>query len=127
MLDISWENTLISIPIEVEVDKKIESQMLHFMKTPANIPHRTYFEAAQYYSNNGKDLNDALSFIDSALYKSPENFRYGLLKAKILAKMNNYEDALVVVEIANTWAKNKNNANYIEQTRLFWNSLLTKN
>ena len=125
ILDITWENTLISIPIEVEVDKKIESQMLHFMKTPANIPHRTYFEAAQYYSNNGKDLNNALSFIESALEKSPENFRYGLLKAKILAKMNNYEGALVVVEIANTWAKNKNNANYIEQTRLFWNSLLT--
>ena len=100
--------------------------MLNFMKTPANIPHRTYFEAAQYYSNNGKDLNDALSFIDSALDKSPENFRYGLLKAKILAKMNNYKDALVVVEISNTWAKNKNNANYIEQTRLFWDSLLTK-
>ena len=126
MLDIVWENTLISIPIEVEVDKKIESQMLHFMKTPDNIPHRTYFEAAQYYSNNNKDLNDALSFIDSALDKSPENFRYGLLKAKILAKMNNYKNALVVIKAANMWAKNKNNANYIEQTRLFWESLLTK-
>ena len=126
MLDIVWENTLISIPIEVEVDKKIESQMLHFMKTPDNIPHRTYFEAAQYYSNNNKDLNDALSFIDSALDKSPENFRYGLLKAKILAKMNNYKNALVVIKAANMWAKDKNNANYIEQTRLFWESLLTK-
>ena len=126
MLDIAWENILISIPIEVEVEKKIESQMLHFMKTPENIPHRTYFEAAQYYSNNGKDLTDALSFIDSALDKSPGNFRYGLLKAKILAKMNNYKNALVVIKAANTWAKNKNNANYIEQTRLFWESLLTK-
>ena len=126
ILDIVWENTLISIPIEVEVDKKIESQMLHFMKTPDNIPHRTYFEAAQYYSNNNKDLNDALSFIDSALDKSPENFRYGLLKAKILAKMNNYKNALVVIKAANMWAKDKNNANYIEQTRLFWESLLTK-
>ena len=126
MLDIAWENTLISIPIEVEVDKKIEAQMLDFMKNPENIPHRTYFEAAQYYSNNGKDLNDALSFIDSALEKSPENFRYGLLKAKILAKMNNYKNALVVIKAANMWAKNKNNANYIEQTRLFWESLLTK-
>ena len=126
MLDIAWENTLISIPIEVEVDKKIEAQMLDFMKNPENIPHRTYFEAAQYYSNNGKDLNDALSFIDSALEKSPENFRYGLLKAKILTKMNNYEDALMTVKIAYQWAKNKNNANYIEQTRLFWDSLLTK-
>jgi len=126
MLDIAWENTLISIPIEVEVDKKIEAQMLDFMKNPENIPHRTYFEAAQYYSNNGKDLNDALSFIDSALEKSPENFRYGLLKAKILAKMNNYKNALVVIKAANMWAKDKNNANYIEQTRLFWDSLLTK-
>ena len=126
MLDIAWENTLISIPIEVEVDKKIEAQMLDFMKNPENIPHRTYFEAAQYYSNNGKDLNDALSCIDSALEKSPENFRYGLLKAKILTKMNNYEDALITVKIAYQWAKNKNNANYIEQTRLFWDSLLTK-
>jgi len=125
-LDIKWENTLISIPIEVEVDKKIESQMQVFMKNPEKIPHRTYFEAAQYYSNNGKDLKDALNFIDSALNKSSENFRYGLLKAKILAKMNNYKEALTVVEIANNWAKNKNNANYIEQTRLFWDSLLTK-
>ena len=125
-LDITWENTLISIPIEVEVDKKIESQMQVFMKNPEKIPHRTYFEAAQYYSNNGKDLKDALNFIDSALNKSSENFRYGLLKAKILAKMNNYKEALAVVEIANSWAKNKNNANYIEQTRLFWDSLLTR-
>ena len=125
-LDITWENTLISIPIEVEVDKKIESQMQVFMKNPEKIPHRTYFEAAQYYSNNGKDLKDALNFIDSALNKSSENFRYGLLKAKILAKMNNYKEALTVVEIANNWAKNKNNANYIEQTKLFWDSLLTK-
>jgi len=126
MLDITWENTLISIPIEVEVDKKIESQMQVFMKNSEKIPHRTYFEAAQYYSNNGKDLKDALNFIDSALNKSPENFRYGLLKAKILAKMNNDKEALVIIEAANNWAKNKNNANYIEQTKLFWDSLLTK-
>ena len=126
MLDITWENTLISIPIEVEVDKKIESQMLSFMKNPEKIPHRTYFEAAQYYSNNGKDLNEALGFINKALDKSPENFRYGLLKAKIQAKNNDVEGALITVKIANQWAKNKNNANYIGQTRLFWDSLLTK-
>ena len=125
-LQLVWENTLISIPMKLEVASQIEQQMTEFMKTPESIPHRTYFEAAQYYSNNNKDLNDALSFIDSALDKSPENFRYGLLKAKILAKMNNYKNALVVIKAANMWAKDKNNANYIEQTRLFWESLLTK-
>ena len=40
--------------------------------------------------------------------------------------MNNDKEALVIIEAANNWAKNKNNANYIEQTKLFWYSLLTK-
>ena len=125
-LQLVWENTLISIPMKLEVASQIEQQMTEFMKTPESIPHRTYFEAAQYYSNNGKDLNEALDFIDKALEKSPENFRYGLLKAKIQAKNNDGEGALITVKIAYQWAKNKNNANYIEQTRLFWDSLLTK-
>jgi hypothetical protein len=125
-LQLVWENTLISIPMKLEVASQIEQQMTEFMKTPESIPHRTYFEAAQYYSNNGKDLNEALDFIDKALEKSPENFRYGLLKAKIQAKNNNGKGALITVKIANQWAKNKKNDNYIEQTNLFWQSLLTK-
>jgi hypothetical protein len=125
-LQLVWENTLISIPMKLEVASQIEQQMTEFMKTPESIPHRTYFEAAQYYSNNGKDLNEALDFIDKALEKSPENFRYGLLKAKIQAKNNNGKGALITVKIANQWAKSKKNDNYIEQTNLFWQSLLTK-
>jgi len=125
-LQLVWENTLIAIPIKLEVASQIEQQMTKFMKTPESIPHRTYFEAAQYYSNNGKDLNEALGFIDKALEKSPKNFRYGLLKAKIQAKNNDGKGALITVKIANQWAKNKKNDNYIEQTNLFWQSLLTK-
>ena len=125
-LQLVWENTLISIPMKLEVASQIEQQMTEFMKTPESIPHRTYFEAAQYYSNNGKDLNEALDFIDKALEKSSENFRYGLLKAKIQAKNNNGKGALITVKIANQWAKSKKNDNYIEQTNLFWQSLLTK-
>lgn len=123
---LSWENTLIAFPLEFEVDTKIEDQIVRFMKDPENIPHRTYFEAAQYYSNNGKDLNEALEFINNALKKSPENFRYGLLKAKIQDKNYNYKGALITIKRANQWAKNKKNANYMEQTSLFWQSLLDK-
>jgi tetratricopeptide (TPR) repeat protein len=123
-LQLIWENTLINIPIEVEVDSKIEKQMTEFMKNPESIPHRTYFEAAQYYLNNEKDLNEALSFINEALEKSPKNFRYGLLKAKILNKSGDREAALVTVDKAHTWAKDANNANYMEQTELFKQSLL---
>lgn len=123
-LQLVWENTLVSIPIEVEVDSKIEQQMAEFMKNPDNIPHQTYFEAAQYYINNDKSLDEALTFINEALKKSNENFRYGLLKAKIQDKNGDRKAALVTINDAHNWAKKAKNDNYIEQTDLFRKSLL---
>jgi lipopolysaccharide biosynthesis regulator YciM len=110
----------------VEVDQKIAAQMEEFLKTPETIPHRTYFEAAQYYLHNNRDLKEALTWIDAALIKSPENARYGLLKAKIQAKNGDSSAAMVTINQANTWAVNASNDNYIEQTALFRQSLLEK-
>lgn len=123
-LQLLWEHTLVNIPITVEVDQKIAAQMAEFLKTPETVPHRTYFEAAQYYLHNNRDLMEALTWIDAALDKSPENARYGLLKAKIQAKNGDYSAAMVTINLANTWAVNASNDNYIEQTELFRQSLL---
>ena len=125
-LMLSWENTCIEIPIEVEVDQKIDAQMSEFLNDPESIPHRTYFEAAQYYLHNDKELKTALAWINAALEKSPENFRYGLLKAKIYDKSGDAEAAMSTINQANTWATKANNANYIEQTDLFRKSLKSK-
>lgn len=125
-LQLAWENTLVNIPIEVEVDKKIEKQMAEFMKNPDSIADRTYFEAAQYYLNNNKDLDEALAFINAALKKRDKNFRYGLLKSKIQNKNGDRKGALNTINDANNWAKNAKNDNYIEQTELFRQSLLNK-
>jgi len=125
-LQLTWENTLVNIPILVEVDEQIATQMTEFLKNPSAIPPRTYFEAAQYYLNNGKDLDEAEAWIDEALVNSPKNFRYGLLKAKIQHKSGNNKAALNTINKANTWAIEANNANYIEQTTLFRAELLKK-
>lgn len=125
-LQLSWENTLVNIPIEVEVDRKIEEQMAEFLKDPQSIPDQTYFEAAQYYLHNNKDLHKALRWIEAAIEKSPKNARYGLLKAKIQDKSGHGQDAMATVTLAHSWAVEANNANYIEQTELFRQSLLEK-
>jgi hypothetical protein len=126
-LQLLWENTLVNIPFAVEVDEKIAAQMTEFLKTPEAIPHRTYFEAAQYYLHNNRDLNEALSWINAALEKIPENPRYGLLKAKIQAKSGNSVAAMETINLAYGWAVKANNANYTEQTDLFRKSLQEKN
>ena len=125
-LQLIWENTLVNIPITVEVDQKIATQMAEFMKTPETIPHRTYFEAAQYYLHNDRDLKEALTWINAALDKSPENPRYGLLKSKIQAKSGDSSGAMETINLAHGWAEKANNDNYIEQTALFRQSLLNK-
>jgi len=123
-LQLSWENTLINIPFEVEVDSKIDKQMETMLKNPDSITHQTYFEAAQYYLNNNKDLSVALLWINSALEKNTKNFRYGLLKAKIQFNSGDKKNALNTIDLANMWAKEVKNNNYIEQTELFRKSLL---
>ena len=125
-LQLIWENTLVNIPIEVSVDEQIAAQMAEFLKTPETIPHRTYFEAAQYYLHNDRNLTEALTWINAALGKSPENPRYGLLKSKIEAKSGDISSALKTVNLAHSWAVDANNDNYIEQTDLYRKSLEEK-
>lgn len=126
-LQLLWEHTLVNIPFTVEVDQKIAAQMKEFLKTPETIPHRTYFEAAQYYLHNNRDLKEALSWVDAALVKSPENPRYGLLKSKIQAKSGDTKAAMATIDQAHNWAVKASNDNYIEQTELFRQSLMEKN
>ena len=125
-LQLLWANTFVNIPIKVEVDQKIQDQMEAYLKDPENIPHRTYFEAAQYYLHNDKDLSEALTWIDTALKKSAKNFRYGLLKAKIQDKSGDRESAIMTINQAHSWAVEANNANYIGQTELFRKALMAK-
>ena len=86
--------------------------------TPFNL-----FRAAEYYFHNGLDLKKALTWIDQSIEKSPKNFRFGLMKARIEHKMGNKSQALKTIEMANGWAKERNNANYIKQTQDFWDSI----
>lgn len=120
---ISWENTEVKFRIDFDVDARVNEQIAAMIAAPAGMAHMNYFLAAEYNLHNDKDLNKADQWILTALEKSPKNARYGLLRAKILAKAGKRDEALKVVADANTWAKETNNANYIEQTQTFWDSI----
>jgi hypothetical protein len=122
-LTLSWENTEVKFKIEFNVDKQIDDQIAELLKSPDTMRHRNYFRAAEYYYHNNKDLNKAVEWIRAGLGKSPKNFRYGLLHAKILAKQGKRQDALKVIAASNEWAKERKNANYIAQTQKFWDSI----
>lgn len=122
-LILSWENTQVKFPIEFDVDARVAEQIAKLTAAPTGMGHMSYFLAAEYNLHNDKDLNKADEWILTAIEKSPKNSRYGLLRAKILAKAGKKDQALKVVAEANAWAKEAKNANYVDQTQLFWDSI----
>jgi hypothetical protein len=120
---ISWENTEVKFRIDFDVDSEVEKQIAALAAAPGGMSHQNLFLAAEYYLHNDKDLAKADAWIATAMEKSPKNSRYGLLRAKILAKAGKREQALAVIADANAWAREAKNSNYIGQTQLFWDSI----
>ncbi len=122
-IEMTWENTSVKFPIEFDVDGQIDAQIAELSKAEGGMSDFNLFLAAEYYLNNDKDLNKAVEWIDAAIVKSPKNFRYGLLRAKIFNAKGDREGALKAIAEANAWAVEAKNANYIDQTRIFWESI----
>ena len=120
---VAWENTRIKFRIDLDVDAQVDKQIAALIAAPTGMSHQNYFLAAEYYLHNKKDPTKADGWILAAMEKSPKNARYGLLRAKILADAGKKDEALKVVAEANAWATEAKNANYIEQTRVFWDSI----
>lgn len=120
---VSWENTEIRFRIDFDVDADVEKQIVALAGSPGGMSHQNLFLAAEYYLHNDKELVKADEWIAAAMEKNPKNARYGLLRAKILAKAGKRDEALTVIADANAWAKEAKNANYTEQTQLFWDSI----
>lgn len=122
-LKLAWENTQVKFPIEFDVDARVAEQIAALSAAPGGMSHQNYFLAAEYNFHNSKDLKKADEWILTALEKSPKNPRYGLLRARILDKAGKRADALKVIAEANAWATEAKNANYVDQTKLFWDSI----
>jgi hypothetical protein len=104
-LTLQWENTTVSLPISTDVDGKVMSQINNLM-TKDNLP---YFNAAMYYMESGKDLNQALSWFNKAVELNPGAYYMYFQKASCLAKLGKKQEAITTatksLELA-TLAKN---------------------
>jgi len=93
-LHIMWENTAVSLPISTDVDKKVMAQIDQLM----NKDTRPYFNAAMYYMDNGKDLNQALSWFDKAVEMNASAFWIHHQRANCLAKLGKKAEAKAAAE-----------------------------
>lgn len=109
-LHIMWENTAVALPITVDVETKVMAQIDQLM----NKDNRPYFNAAMYYMDNGKDLNQALAWFDKAVEAQPTAFWIHHQRANCLAKLGKKEDAKKAAEKSKELAAAAKNDDYVK-------------
>ncbi|MEL6917555.1 MAG: DUF2911 domain-containing protein, partial [Bacteroidota bacterium] len=89
----SWEHTKIVIPMTVDT----HSQMLLEIKNKLqnNPTAQTYYEAARYLQEQGKDHSIALQYVNKALELGGDTYYFHRVKSLLLATLNDYEAAIV--------------------------------
>jgi tetratricopeptide (TPR) repeat protein len=99
----------VSFNVTADIDKKIMAQIDEAMKGEK----KPYYSAANYYYENGKDLDKALEWINEAIKTRPEAFWMTHLKAKILLKKGDYDAAIEAAKLSIEKAKEAKNDDYV--------------
>ncbi len=109
-LHIMWDRTAVSLPITTDVETKVMAQIDQLM----NKDNRPYFNAAMYYMDNGKDLNQALAWFDKAVEANPTAFWMHHQRANALAKLGKKDEAKAAAEKSKELATTAKNDDYVK-------------
>ncbi len=108
-LQLMWDNTAVVLPIKTDVETKVMGQIDNLM----NKDNRPYFNAAMYYLDNGKDLNQAVTWFDKAIEQNPKGFFIYHQKANALAKLGKKDEARKTASRSIELAKEAKNDDYV--------------
>ncbi|MGZ5220637.1 MAG: DUF2911 domain-containing protein [Chitinophagaceae bacterium] len=109
-LQIMWDKSAVALPIATEIDGKIMANIESMMKTDKP----PYFQAAMYYMENGKDLNQALSWFNKAVEAQPNAFWIQHQWANCLAKLGQKNEAKTVALKSRELAAAAKNDDYVK-------------
>jgi hypothetical protein len=109
-LQISWAKSGIVLPISTEIDSKVMANINSAMKTEKP----PYFQAAMYYMDNGKDLNQALDWFNKAVESNPKAFWVQHQWANCLAKLGKKSEAKAAATKSRELALEAKNDDYVQ-------------
>lgn len=119
-IDLVWATTKVPIKLEVnfvdKLTKQIEAEMASDKK------EKPYFQAANFWFNHDKDLQQAKKWVDAAVAEK-DAFYIVHLQAKILAKLGDKAGALAAAKHSTELAQKANDTAYVKLNETLINSL----
>jgi hypothetical protein len=109
---LKWENTRVKFRIETEVDSIVMKQIKEMVidKDPKN--PGLYYQAANYYFTNNKDMNQAYEWIVKSVASDPKYWTMHL-KAKIELALGKKKEAIESATKSMEMAKDAKNPDYV--------------
>ncbi len=112
-LSLTWENTLVKIPLKSPVDEKVMAEINTRLINNKEQNTELFYQAANYYYATGRDLKQAAAWVAEAEKADKENFNYPNLLQKILADLKDYKAAIPVAKRAVVLGEKKNMTNAV--------------
>ena len=108
-LQLMWDNAGVSLPIATDADKKVMAQIDQIM----NKDNRPYYQAGLYYLESGKDLNQAITWLDKAAEQQPDAYWIHHQRANALTKLGRKQEAKQAAQKSMDLARQQNNQDYV--------------
>lgn len=98
---LSWEKKRVPFTIELNVTDIVLTDIRSKLQNQPGFNRQTWEQAANFASNSGGDLNEALGWINNAIagqFYSQQTFNNTQIKAGILTKMGKQDEALALMD-----------------------------
>ena len=107
-----WDNTIVPVKFSVNTDAEVMANIEQALQGPSA---GDYYNAAVYYLNSGKDIQQAKMWMDEAMAKT-ETPRFWQLRQQslILAKTGDKKGAIEAAKASLAGAKAAGNADYVK-------------
>jgi tetratricopeptide (TPR) repeat protein len=97
-LYLEWDKTRVPVRLTTSDIEKVSKGIDAAIKSGKPQEPGFYYSAASFYLDQGKDLPQALKWVEQALEKTPKAYFMHYKKAQILAKMGNKKEAIAAAE-----------------------------
>ena len=109
-IDFSWENTMVSVPLKVNVHEQVMANIKQVMGGPTM---NDYYAAASYLHDSGENLDQALEYIQMATRGDDARFWMVRREALILADLGRTDEAIKAATRSMELAKAAGNNDYV--------------
>src|SRR5207248_8694589 len=95
-----WDQTRVPLKLTTDDVEQVSKQLDAVVSAKTPLDPRTAYQAAAFYYDNNKDMNQAARWIDQALEKNPDAYFMHYKRAQIQAKRGNKKEATVSAQKA---------------------------